>query len=31
MELVAAGAFAGMIGLFVVLPTMLRKRSETDD
>ena len=31
MELVAAGAFAGMVGLFVILPSMLRKRSESDD
>jgi hypothetical protein len=30
MELIAGGAFMAMIGAFVVLPTMLRKRSEKE-
>jgi hypothetical protein len=30
MELVAGGAFVAMIGAFVILPTMLRKRNEKE-
>jgi hypothetical protein len=30
MEFIAAGAFIGMIGLFVVLPSVLKKRGERE-